>query len=743
MEDRIRSLREAFFAGTHKQFRKESLDLSIVDGSTSALPYAVRKAMAFEKALEVMPVYIQQGELIVGGKTVYTLPDYATEHEKETGNPHIETRGYDNLFDQVFNLGQDARGFGIPNSSNPAYYRILPMGLPALAAQAEEKRRASVDVRQANFYQAAAIALEAAVSLMKRYEKLAEAELKKEDDGKRRAELQAIASNLRTLEKGAPQSFWQALQLLYFIHFLIWVEGGYLVPLGRIDQYLYPYYQKDIESGRISRESALELLECMFIKLNFEIDRTHGEAGKFESDTGQSITLGGIDPKTGWDATNDLTYLCIDVVKDLRLTDPKLHLRLSGKSPHPLWKAAADLSAMGMGFPTYDNDDAIIPAMMNIGDYYTLEDARDYCGSGCWEIITQGRSFNRNLGMIDCLRALEWALNNGENILPPDRNAAGLIGGKWGVETGNVENFETFDDLFNVFKVQIKHNIDMVSSNCNKAMLTYSPFYSSMMDDCMENGKDIRQGGCRYNETDFQLSSLSNCADALYAIRKLVYEDGRLSLRQLVSILRSNYEGNEELRQEIISRLPKFGNDVDEVDLIAKRIVRFYSREVSKHRNNFGEPYRARVSSALGYVALAKRLGASADGRKAGEFYASNISPQPGADKNGPTAIIRSAAKIDPSSCPGGEMLDLKFHPSALKTDESKEKFIALIKTHFALGGLQTQVNVIDNKTLLDAKAHPENYRDLMVRVWGFSTYFVSLPEEYQDHLIARTEQGL
>ncbi|HHW32288.1 MAG TPA: hypothetical protein GXX20_11570 [Clostridiaceae bacterium] len=744
MTNRINNLRELFFAGEHKKYRKENLGLSILNIETEKYPFEIRKALAFEKALENMPIFLLEGDLICGGKTVYTLPDYITEYEKETGNHNFETKGYNNAFDFCYNLGQDERGYGLANSSIPAYYRVIPMGIPALIEEAQKKLKEATDEKKINYYRSVIIANGAAIKLLKRYEIFVRELAEVEADSVRKNELNTISDNLKQLQIGAPQTYWQAVQLMYFIQFLIWVEGGYLIPLGRIDQILYPYYKKDIESGILTKEFAFEILEAFFMKLNYEIDRTHGESGKFNSDTGQSVTIGGIDPITGEDVTNDLTYMILDAKCDMRVTDPKVHLRVHKNTPEALWKKAAYLSSLGMGFPTYDNDDAIIPAFMKHPEY-TLEDARDYAASGCWEMTIQGKSFNRNLGNICCLRALEWALNDGAYMLgtPNAETATGTINGRFGLQTGRLEWFDTFDKLFNAFKVQIKHNIDMVTSYCNRAMLSPSPFYSSMMDDCFEKGLDFDNGGCKYNETDFQLSSLSDAADALYAIKKLVYENKEYTLTEFVEILRNNWEGHEPLRQRIINEFPKFGNDIDEVDLIAREIVDYYTQEVKKHHNQFGQTYRARISSALAYISVAQTLGASANGRKAREPFSDNLSSSLGCDKNGPTGIIKSCCKIDFSNCAGGAILDLKFHPSALKTDEGKEKFIALLKTYCQLGGMQVQINVLDNKVLLDAKKHPENYRDLIVRVWGFSTYFIALPEKYQDHIIARSTLSL
>ncbi len=740
MTNRITHLRELLFSGYHKNFRKESLELSILNDETRSLPFPIRKAMAFRLALEHMPIFLPEGDLICGGKTVYQLPTYITEEEIEWGNHNFETKGYNNAFDNCFNLGQDERGFALNDSSIPAYYKIIPMGIPALIKEARTKKAAAKSNEKKTYYESVIISNTAALSLMKRYEDYIRDFVNKEVNKTRQAELVQMADNLKQLQIGAPQTYWQACQLMYFIQFLIWVEGGYLIPLGRTDQILYPFYKKDLDEGILTKEFAFEILEAFFMKLNYEIDRTHGEAIKINSDTGQSITIGGIDPITGEDVTNDLTMMILDAKCDMKVTDPKVHLRIHKNTPDAIWQKAAYLNSLGMGFPTYENDEAIIASLMKQPEY-TLEDARDYAASGCWEVTIQGKAFNRNLGGICCLRCLEWALNNGQYFLgvPNEETAQGLIGDRYGIPTGNLEWFDSYRKLFNAFKVQMKHNIDMVSSYLNRAMISPSPFYSSMMEDCLEKGKDFDEYGVRYTETDFQLSALSNCADALYAIRKLVYEDKEYTLKEFVEILKNNWEGHEQLRQRILNELPKFGNNVREVDQIADEIVAYYTQEVTKHHNPGGHTYRARVSSATNYVYGSQILGASADGRKAQDYYSDNLSPQMGADKNGPTAIVLSCGKVDFSHCSGGGVLDMKFHPSALSSQEGRDKFIAMIKAYFQVGGLQVQINVLDNQVLLDAKKHPEKYPDLIVRIWGFSAYFVAIPEKFQDHIIARS----
>lgn len=743
MTERINALRELLFADAHKAYRKEDLGISILNEQTEKLPFAIRKAMAFACAVENMSVFLLEGDLICGGKTVYTLPTYITEDEIRWGNHNFECSGYNNLFDNCFNLGQDERGFGRNDSSIPAYYKVLPMGIPALIADVQNRLESTAEESKIIYYKSVLIALNACLNGMARYERLCVEQAECCTDPVRKAELEQMATNLAALRTGAPQTYWQAIQLMYFIHFLIWVEGGYLVPLGRMDVFLYPFMKQDMEKGILTKDFAFEILEAFFIKLNYEIDRTHGESIRINSDTGQSITIGGCDPLTGEPVYNALSMMILDAKCDVRTTDPKVHLRVNANMPEEFWKKAAYLNSLGMGFPTYENDDAIIAAFLKHPEY-TLEHARDYAASGCWEMTIQGRSLNRNMGGVCCLRMIEWALNNGRFALgiPNADTAQGLLGDRYGIPTGEPEWFDTYEKFFNAVKVQMKHHIDMVTSYANRSMLSPSPFYSAVMEGTLERGCDLGSYGALYNETDFQLSSLSNAADALYAIRKLVYTDKRYTLRQLNEILLSNWEGNEALRQEVLN-FPKFGNNNKEVDAIADELVRYFVQEVTKQRNAAGQTYRARVSSATNYIYGSRILGASADGRKARDVYSDNLSPMFGADRSGPTGIVLSCGNIDFSGCAGGEVLDMKFHPSSLTTEEGREKFIALLKTYCKLGGMQVQCNVLDNKVLLDAQKHPENYRDLMVRIWGFSTYFVAIDKHWQDHIIARSTLAL
>ena len=738
MTDRIHNLRELFFSAAHKQYRVDDLGMSILTDETKNLPFAIRKAMAFDCALCNMNIFLLEGDLLCGGKTVYKLPTYVTEEEIAWGNHNFETKGYNHAFDICFNLGQDERGFSRIDSCVPAFYKVVPQGVPGLIAEAQSRMAETEDENKIIYYQSVIIAQTAVLKLMKRYEVLCLEQAAAAKDI-RKAELKQMAANLAQLQIGPPQTYWQAVQLYYMLQFLVWVEEGYLVPLGRTDLILDPFYQKDLADGTLTKEFAFEILEAFFLKLNYEVDKTHGEVPT-NSDSGQSVTIGGCDPVTGEPTYNDMTMMILDAKCDTAVTDPKIHLRVSTNTPDEIWKKAAYLNSLGGGFPTYENDDAIIPAFMSYSEY-TLEHARDYAASGCWEMTVQGRAQNRNHGIVCALRMVEWALNNGNFALglPNPVNAQGLIDDRYGLKTGNLEWFNTYEKFFNAVKVQMKHYLDMATSYANRSMMSPSPFYSSIMDGTLDSGKDFCDFGTIYNETDFQLAALSNAADALYTIRRLVYQEKRYTLRQLNEILLANWEGYEDLRQEVLNEFPKFGNNNAEVDAIANEILQHFVQEVRKHHNAAGKTYRPRVSSATGYIWHAQMLGASADGRKARDVYSDNLSPMIGAAKNGPTAIVLSCGNLDFSQCAGGAVLDMKFHPSAVDTEEGREKFIAMLKAYCKVGGLQTQINVLDNKVLLDAQAHPENYRDLMVRIWGFSTYFTQIDKCWQDHIIART----
>ncbi len=730
--NRIERLRERMESGVHKAHRVRMSLTVLDDEKIAAAPHIIRKAKALEKLLAEMPVYIQDDELIVGFRTVFDLPNYITAEEIEHRNPHIETAGRLHIFDYVYNLCQDGRGYGTDNGVVPGHHNVMSKGFNGIKADAGRKidqllsEGAGDESEQVQFLQAVEIVCGAIAMFAARYADEAERLAASETDQQRKGELEAIAKVCRNVPGNVPCSFHEALQAVFFTHLVTWAEGGYLVPVGRLDQYVYPFYEADIASGALTQDEARELLNCLFVKFNADQDKTHGKPSYY-ADTGCTMVLGGQTP-SGDDATNDVTYMVLTGVGTVRMADPKLRARFHVGSPDEYVRAACELIKQGMGTPSIENDETIIPALQKLG--YRTEDARDYAIAGCWEILTPGRSSEKQGGSVNMPYCLEWVLNDGRNF---------ISGKKWGADTPELASLATFEDFFDAFRKQIAYHIERMVNNHNKAEWAPMPFLSATLDDCVERGKDISEGGARYNDIGFQLAGTANMADSLLVIKRLVYEDKELTLEELRDILLSDYEGAEDLRQRILTRFPKFGNDDDEVDLLAREIIQCFADEVSRHKTRFGGHFRPRISTGGGH-AFTKAYGASPDGRKAGERFAVSASPAPGRDMKGPTAVIKSVAKLGLEATNGGANLDMMFHPAALTGDDGTKKLTALVRTFVETGGMQLQVNVVSNETLVEARKHPEDYRHLVVRVYGFTTYFTQLLPELQDHLITRSE---
>ena len=742
MNQRIKHLKKLFLANSHHKYRLDKFEGIILNKDTESLPLNVRKALAFKKAVEEMPIYIQEEELIVGGRTIFNLPRYHTEKEIEeskTSNNNI----YDPIFNNVYNESIDEIGDKVSDTNPLNYQRIIENGLQWYWDFADRRlKEDKLNSDQINYYRSVKIVIEGAQNHIRRYANLIDKKLKEEGlSAKREKELKEMKQNIEYIIGNPPKTFFQAVQLMYFIHALLWVEAVCLVSLVRIDQVLYPLYEKDLLNSRITEEEALEIIECFLIKINHEVDRPNSRFEWLKGDTGQTITLGGTKQgdmsKSG---DNDLTFIILRAIKDLGLIDPHVHVRLRGDSDERMWDEVVDLVSLGRGIPVIDWDENIKEGLRKV-KIYSEQDIADYSGTGCWEIIIGGKTSYRQCGNIDLLRPLEWLLCEGQNPIDRDPKRKPVIDNKCtGINMGCLDKYKTFEQFKGAYKAELRYYILMATSNVLKTRLAYNPFISTFIDDCIDVGRDIKDGGARYKETDFQASSLANVADSLYTIKKLVYEEKEITLERLAKIVRENYECCESFRQKIINKLLKYGNDISEVDDIAKEIVEFFSDEVTRYTNGWGGPFRARIAGASSYVDNTKLIGATPDGRRIGDFTSLNSSPQSGLDKNGPTAIIKTVTNIDGSKFAGGFILDLKFSKDIFKTKESRGKVKNLIKAYFKLGGRQLQVNVVNSDVLRDAQRYPEKHKDLIVRVWGFTAYFVEIPKEFQDHVIKRTE---
>jgi formate C-acetyltransferase len=745
MNRRIEYLKKILLANSHHKYRLDEFDGTILNKDTENLPPNVRKALAFKKAVEEMPVYIQEEELIIGGRTIFNLPKYHTREEiKESkfSNNNI----YDPIFNNVYNESIDEIGDHVSDTNPPNYGKIIKNGLQWYWDFANERlNEDNLETDQVNYYRSVKIVIEGAQNHIRRYVELLDKKIKEEKLlEKRGRELVKIRKDINYIIINPPKTFFQAIQLIYFIHTLLWVEGVCLVSLARLDQILWPLYKKDIKKGIMSEDRVLEVIECFIIKLNHEADRPNSKFEWLKGDTGQAITIGGMkEGNMNESGENDITFIILKAIEKLGLIDPHLHVRIMKNSDEKVWNMVIKLLSLGRVNILLNYDDNIEKALKEV-KIYSDQDIKNYTGVGCWEQIIVGKSSYRQCGTIELLRPLEWLLYKGHNAIDEDPKKNPIIDNKYtGINMGNLDKYRTFEEFKDAYKAELRYYILMVVSNVIKTRLAYNPFISTFVDNCIEVGKDIKDGGAKYRETDLQASSLANIADSLYAIKELVFEEKEIALEDLVKILKDNFCGYENLRQKIINKLPKYGNGVKEVDDIAKEVAEFFASELTRYTNGWGGPFRARIAGGQSYVDNIKLIGATPDGRKIGDYTSFNASPQLGCDKEGPTGIIRTVSNIDKLKFAGGFILDLKFSKDLFSTQENKEKFKNLIKTYFKLGNIQLQFTVVNSKILREAQKNPELYKDLTVRVWGFSAYFVELPKEYQDHVIRRTEIGV
>lgn len=554
----------------------------------------------------------------------------------------------------------------------------------------------------------------------------------------RRKELERIAEVCRRVPAHAPQDFWEALQAYWFVHVGVVSElntWDSFCP-GRLDQHLYPFFKHDLESGKLTREDARELLECFWVKFNNQpappkVGVTAAESGTYTDFA--NINNGGLKPD-GSDGVNDLTYLILDVIDEMRLLQPSSNLQLSKKSPDRFLKRGLEIVRKGWGQPSIFNADAVVEELIRQGK--SIEDAR--CGgtSGCVETGAFGKEAYILTGYFNLPKVLEITLNNGSDP---------RIGQKIGVETGDPRGFQTYDELFSAFREQLHHLVDVKVRGNNlieRLYATYmpAPFLSLLIDDCVAKGRDYNEGGPRYNTTYIMGVGPGTCTDALAAIRHHVFDRKDISMPELLDALTANFEGHERTRLLLWNKSPKYGNDDDYADGILSDVFNTFYDEINGRPNTKGGRYRVNYLSTTCHVYFGSVTGASPDGRRAGEPLSDGISPVQGVDRKGPTAVLKSAARMDHLRT-GGTLLNQKFTPKVLEGQNGIDQLAHLVRAYFKLDGHHIQFNVVTAETLRDAKAHPEKHRDLIVRVAGYSDYFCDLTEALQDEIIARTEQ--
>lgn len=706
-------------------------------------PLVVRRAIFFRRVVEqCLPVRILDGELIVGSHFCAALSRTLTRREARRYR-RLE-RKFLKKVERLNRLGVGNCG-AIPGHIIPDYPRVLREGFRAIR---EEADRVAADpdagAERRALARAIAISADAARALADRYAAEAERLAQTESDPVRRAELEEIARICRRVPWEPARTFHEALQSLWFAHMLVMVAESYPGPglsPGRVDQYLYPYYRADIEAGRLTPERAKELLQCLWIKHNYAYDYQAwvGTNQGINSSFGQLITLGGTDAE-GNDASNELTFLMLEVIEEMNLLEPKPNVRLHAKTPDRLLDRVVEMIAKAQGSPFLLNfDENSIAGLRWEG--LPEEKLWDYAPVGCLENTLQGCDRSGTVDVnLNLAKAVELVLHNG-------RDAA--TGEQVGPRTGDPRTFATFEQFFDAFKAQLRSLLEQLIEANNiadtgRARFEPTPYLSALVDGCLESGKDITAGGARYNFITVEGVALATTADSLAAVRKLVYDERAVSMDQLIQALDANFEGYEALRQMLRNRAPKFGNDDPYVDDLAREVSRFWTTEAFRYTTpETGKRYRGGYLSWNYWVAYAPSTAATPDGRPRGQFLSNGVCPVNGADRLGPTAVIKSVGRLGLETAPNGASHTISLSPAMLRNPEQRRKLAALLRAYGQVGGTCLQINVVSPETLRAAQRDPDAYRNLLVRVTGYNAYFVMLGKEIQDEIIARESHAL
>jgi formate C-acetyltransferase len=782
--ERVRKLRQEVLTSPWEACIERARCYTDVYKTNPEQPTPVTRALAFRKTLLEMPIRIYPGELLVGHRTSRRVgaplfpevkPSWieaeldffssrelqqfrVSEADKATLRSEIlpfwRGKGARDRFSALLSpesaSALEAGVFVVENEflngvghCSPDHQMVVELGLTGIADRIEQQlagldltSREGSEKRQ--FLRAASIACNGMIRFAARYGELAAEMARGETEPERRQELSEIAETCRRVSAGPPRSFREALQVIWFAHLGVMLEdGGVAHAFGRLDQILWPLLREDLGRGDLTREGGLELIECLFLKASETVDLMEGIAtiGIGGNTSFLEITIGGVD-RQGRDAANDLSFLFLDAVKEMKTIQPNCAVRLHSETSEGFRSRVAEVMAGGSVSLQVVNDEVIIPAYT--AKNVTPEDARDYAIIGCVEPTPSGLTYaSTDAFFVNTVLCLEMVLGGGKSLLL----------GRPGADTGDPRGFESFRDVMDAYRAQVAHFIRHLAV-CFQAIgaahrdLLPCPFQSAVIRDCIESGLDVKQGGARYNFTGGNAVGTAIVADSLMAIKKFVFDDKKISMDEMIEILNSDFEGREDTRLLFLNRAPKYGNDEDEVDAIARELIDIFSGELDRYPNPRGGSFSTSVYSVTTHVAMGSLTSATPDGRKRSTPLSVGISPAHGRDRKGPTLAMKSAAKFDYRQILNGSAFNLKFHPSAIRGAEGVLNFSNLIRTYFRLGGQQLQVDVVGAETLRAAQERPEEYQDLLVRVAGYSARFVDLNRAMQDEFIARTEQS-
>ena len=696
-----------------------------------------RRALFFREVVEKhLPVQVLEGELIVGGQFNTALSRTLKKGEAKTYNK-MEKK-YVKMLKEC-----EALGFGNAGATAghliPDYPTVLQIGFKGLRKRFEDLLATATSESHRDMLRAMIVGTEVPRILAARYaEKLREL-LEQETNPGRSKELEQMAGICERVPWEPAESYWEALQSLWFTHMLIMSAESYPGPglsYGRFDQFLHPFYKQDLESGALDRDFAKELLGCYFIKNNYAYDY-QGKVGNnqgINSSFGQLITLSGMGPN-GEDLTNDFTYLCLDVIEEINMLEPKPNVRLHKKTPEKLLKRVVDIVAKAQGAPFLLNFDEI---SMRALEWMGLpkEKLWDYAPVGCLENTLQG---NDRSGTVDVnfnlAKAVELVLYNGK-----DQGTGKQVGPK----TGDPCSFKTFEEFLKAYEKQTLHIMETLIEIYNlsdeiRARYEPVPYLSAMVRGCETSGRDVNRGGAEHNFITMEGVALATTVDSLLAVKKLVFEDKRIFMDELIRAVDANYEGYEALRQQLVNKAPKFGNNDSYADELAREVSQFWSKEVVRYTSPYtNRRYRAGYLSWNYWISFAPRTAATPDGRKRGSFLSNGVCPVNGVDRQGPTSVINSVASLGLVTIPNGGSHTISLSPSLIKSEDNQQKLRALLRSYIENGGSALQINILDSETLQKAQEQPDEYKNLLVRVTGYNAYFVTLGKEIQDELIAR-----
>ena len=782
MNERIRRLRRlSLDTPTTLSIERALIETAFYEEHYGTMPIAVLRARNFYEICKKKTLYIGDDELIVGERgplpkavptfpelTCHSVADLHTLNERPL-QPYSISQADIDTYERVVipywkGKTQRERIFGhVSKAWEEAYHagvftefmeqraaghtamdgKMYREGLLDVKARIE-RRIASLDyihdpeaTDKQQELEAMAISCDAAILFAERHAELAEQMAAKESNPQRKAELEKIADVCRWVPAHAPRDLWEAIQMYWFVHLgtVTELNGWDSMNPGHIDQHLFPFYQKGIREGTLTRDQAKELISCLWIKFNNQpappkVGVTALESGTYNDFT--NINIGGVD-RDGKSGANELSYMILEVQEELHELQPGLSIHIAENTPDEFLLAGIKVIRQGHGYPSVFNPDTYVKEMVRAGK--TLEDAREGGCSGCIEVGAFGKEAYLLTGYLNTPKILEITLNNG---VDPE------TGKKLGLETGDPRLFSSFDELYEAWHRQMVYFVNLklsVNNYIERMFSLYAPatFLSLYIDDCIEKGKDYYSGGARYNTTYIQCTGLGTITDCLTALKKHVFEDHRYSMDEILRACAVNWKGEEKMRQYIRNHTPFFGNDDDTADKVAVRVYDDLVDAIEGRPNTRGGKTQLNMLSTTCHNYFGSVCGATPNGRFAHFAISDGTSPAHGSDSHGPTAVIKSLGKLDQTKS-GGTLLNMRFVPALLRREEDQKKLASLIRTYFKFGGHHIQFNIVDTATLHDAQQHPDEYRDLLVRVAGYSDYFNDMTEQLQNEIIARTE---